>query len=173
METTTNTTARVYVGTYHKYNSGSLAGAWIDLEGHDYNSFLEAARAIHSDESDPELMFQDFEGFPRKYYGESDLSEAFAYLEQVAELSDDQREAFDIWCEDGNDPDIDGFFDAYVGYYDGHNVAEDLGYQTAEECGYLEQMPEAIRCYFDAEAFGRDLLINDYWERDGYVFRRI
>ena len=31
----TQSTARVYVGTYEKYNNGSIAGAWIDLEDHD------------------------------------------------------------------------------------------------------------------------------------------
>lgn len=28
----TTTTARVYVSTYAKYNSGSIQGAWLDLE---------------------------------------------------------------------------------------------------------------------------------------------
>lgn len=58
--------AKLYVGTYAKYNSGSIAGAWLDLEDYaDRDSFLVAARELHKDESDPELMYQDFEGFPR------------------------------------------------------------------------------------------------------------
>lgn len=31
METVTLSEARVYVGTYNKYNSGSLFGKWLDL----------------------------------------------------------------------------------------------------------------------------------------------
>ena len=31
MEATTLSEARVYVGTYAKYNNGSLYGAWLDL----------------------------------------------------------------------------------------------------------------------------------------------
>ena len=31
MEATTLSEARVYVGTYGKYNNGSLFGAWLDL----------------------------------------------------------------------------------------------------------------------------------------------
>ncbi|HMP91047.1 MAG TPA: antirestriction protein ArdA, partial [Kiritimatiellia bacterium] len=65
MNTTTNT-PRVYVGTYAKYNDGSIAGEWIDLEGHDADSFRDACLELHKDEADPELMFQDFEGFPRE-----------------------------------------------------------------------------------------------------------
>ena len=31
METVTLSEARVYVGTYNKYNSGALFGKWLDL----------------------------------------------------------------------------------------------------------------------------------------------
>lgn len=31
MEATTLSAAKVYVGTYGKYNNGSLSGAWLDL----------------------------------------------------------------------------------------------------------------------------------------------
>lgn len=47
----------VYVGTYGKYNDGSLCGLWIDLSSFDdYDEFINFCYAIHSDESDPELM---------------------------------------------------------------------------------------------------------------------
>lgn len=69
--TITTTEPRIYVGTYGKYNSGSIAGDWLDLEGHDKESFYAACRYLHKDETDPEFMFQDFEGFPREFYGES------------------------------------------------------------------------------------------------------
>lgn len=62
----------VYVGTYHKYNCGSIAGKWLRLA--DYASkdeFLKACRAVHGDEADPELMFQGYEGIPSWMIGES------------------------------------------------------------------------------------------------------
>jgi antirestriction protein len=71
-ETYTETSTAVYVGTFAKYNSGSIKGAWIKLEGHDAETFQAACLELHSDESDPELMFQDFEGFPRAFYSESE-----------------------------------------------------------------------------------------------------
>ena len=58
----------VYVGTYGKYNDGSLCGLWIDLSSfNDYDEFINFCKAIHADEEDPELMAQDYEGFPRQY----------------------------------------------------------------------------------------------------------
>ena len=65
----------VYVGTYAKYNAGSLKGAWMNLNL--YNSkqdFLKACYDLHKDEADPELMYQDLEGFPKTFYYESDIS---------------------------------------------------------------------------------------------------
>lgn len=57
--------ARVYVGTYKKYNSGSLAGGWLNLADYDtYDSFLKACRQLHKGEHDPEYMIQDSEDFP-------------------------------------------------------------------------------------------------------------
>lgn len=52
----------VYVGTYEKYNNGSLKGDWLELD--DYTSkedFLEACKELHKDEQEPEFMFQDWE----------------------------------------------------------------------------------------------------------------
>lgn len=57
--------ARVYVGTYKKYNSGSLAGDWLDLANYaNYDAFLAACKKLHSDEKDPEFLIEDSEGFP-------------------------------------------------------------------------------------------------------------
>lgn len=97
-------TPKLYVGTYAKYANGSIKGAWLELEGHDKASFLESCRELHSDEADPELMFQDFEGFPPAFYSESFVSEAlFAY----ANLDEDDKrilaayaDAFDLEPEE-------------------------------------------------------------------------
>jgi antirestriction protein len=52
--------AKVYVGTYEKYNNGSLDGAWIDLTEHDRESFFEECQELHG-EGEHEFMFQDWE----------------------------------------------------------------------------------------------------------------
>lgn len=57
--------AKIYVGTWNKYNNGNLAGAWLSLA--DYNTFDElmaVCHKIHKDEKDPEFMVQDCEDMP-------------------------------------------------------------------------------------------------------------
>ena len=56
---------RVYVGTWAKYNRGSIAGGWLALnECKDYQAFLRKCKALHRSERDPEFMIQDTEDFP-------------------------------------------------------------------------------------------------------------
>lgn len=51
----------VYCGTYAKYNDGNLCGLWLDLSTFDgYDEFINFCKALHADEDDPELMFQDY-----------------------------------------------------------------------------------------------------------------
>lgn len=52
--------ARIYVGTYGKYNDGSLYGEWLELsEFYDMDDFMFRCAEIHSDEEEPEYMFLD------------------------------------------------------------------------------------------------------------------
>ena len=94
---TTTTTPRIYVGTYGKYNAGSIAGQWLDLEDYaDKDDFLSACAELHKDEDDPEFMFQDSEGFPGFLYSESSVDDAlFAWLA----LDDNEREIVAAYCD--------------------------------------------------------------------------
>ena len=59
---------RIYVGTWAKYNVGSLSGEWLALRDYDnYSELCEVMRAIHEDESDPEPMIQDCDDFPEGF----------------------------------------------------------------------------------------------------------
>lgn len=50
-------TPKIYVGTYSKYNNGSIDGKWITISDYNtYEEFVDACRELHSDESDPEFM---------------------------------------------------------------------------------------------------------------------
>lgn len=73
--------AKCYVGTYGKYNDGSLAGAWLDLSNYEtYQDFLKACRELHKNERDPEFMIQDWESLPdgfcaEEWIGEQDFND--------------------------------------------------------------------------------------------------
>lgn len=130
--TTEASPARIYCGTYAKYNNGSIQGAWIDLDDHsDKESFLAACAALHSDESDPEFMFQDFEGFPRRFYSESSVPEA---LWDWLALDEDERDLLSAYIEATSADDtatIDDARDAFAGHYDsGADFAADIAEET-------------------------------------------
>lgn len=156
-------TARVYVGTYAKYNAGSIAGAWVDLENFaDVDEFYEACTELHKDEEDPEFMFQDFEGFPKRFYSESGLdAELFEYLA----LDVDERAMLEAYWDAGFDGDLSDAQDRYAGQYD-NDV--DFVQNLLEDCGDLpKDLPHYIA--IDWETTARNLMY-DYSSADGYYF---
>src|SRR5262245_28452984 len=149
-------TARIYVGTYAKYNNGSIAGKWLDLEDYsDKEAFLGACKELHKDEADPELMFQDFEGFPRSYYHESHIPDAlFDWLE----LDEDDRELLAVYQDNiDSDATIETAKDLFWGKF---NSEEDWAHEYLDSSGLLESIPENLRYYFDYEAYARDARLN-------------
>lgn len=166
--------AAVYVGTYGKYNDGSLFGKWLKLSDYsDVQEFYEACHELHKDEADPEFMFQDYENIPVGLISECSISEqAFAVLESLSEMDNSEREAFLIWCNndhiDFGKEDIDDlqsqFCDSYVGMY---KDEEDFAYELIEE---RDDLSDFAKQYFDCEAYVKDLFSSDYWFEDGYVF---
>ena len=167
----------VYVGTYGKYNSGSLRGVWLDLTTFaDYDEFLAVCRYIHRDEREPEFMAQDFPDFPREFYTEGFMSEReFDVIQEFAKLDDDDKEAFEVYVAAfGSSRDdvsiFDNFREAYQGKWDSE---EDFTYNLVDEIGFLQGVPDSVANYFDYAAFARDLFIDDYYFDSGFVFRRL
>lgn len=165
------TVPAVYCGTYAKYNDGSLYGAWIDLTSFDtYDEFIEFCNRLHHDEDDPELMFQDYEGYPRDWYSESCMGpETFDKIKEYWNLSEDERDAYEAFINyRGEDATIEDFHDRYCGKWDsGADFAEDL----LDQSGDLRDIPIWIRSCIDFEAVWRSLdTAGDYTYEDGYVF---
>lgn len=156
MESTTLTDEpAIYVGTYAKYNEGNLHGAWLKLEDYpDHDAFYEAARELHSDESDPELMFQDWQCIPSHYIGESHLdAKAWDWLE----LDEDDREIVHLYqAEVGyGDDEPSTALEAYAGTY---NSEEDWAAEQVDDL--LTSAPDILKNYFDYEAYARDCRLN-------------
>ena len=159
MEAKVLSEAKVYVGTYAKYNNGSLSGAWLDLSDYsDKEEFYEACRELHKDEEDAEYMFQDWENVPEGLIGESWISENFfALRDAVEDLSDTEQEAFFVWCnykshdlgEEDADDLVRDFRDEYLGQYDDE---EDFAYEIIEECYDLPEFAKTYFAYFQERA---------------------
>jgi len=158
----------VYVGTYAKYNSGSIFGEWVDLTDFaDCEDFYTYCRELHSDESDPEIMFQDYENFPESFYSESGLEQS---LWDYLDLDDDDQEMLAAYQDsiDGNATasDLDSIRDCYHGKYESEI---DYAYEYIDSTGMLSDMPDNIKNYFDYEAFARDIFFEMTFS-SGHVF---
>lgn len=169
------TEASIYVGTYAKYNSGSIYGRWLRLSDYeDIEAFYKACAALHADEEDPEYMFQDHEHIPHSLISESWLSEKFFEVrDAVAKMNKEEIEPFSLWCCNGHydlsKEDIDDLVTSFRNDYQGPYSSEsDFAYEYVSE---RYDLSEFVRQYFDYERFAKDLFITDYWYMDGYVFR--
>lgn len=162
-------TARLYVGTYAKYNNGSIEGAWMDLDAYaDRDAFLEACKNLHRDEVDPELMFQDFEGFPRGFYNESAAPPA--ELWEWLELDEVEQELLEVYQEHiDQHGTVETARESFLGKY---TSPEDWASSFLEDTGGLEGVPEHLKNYIDYEAYARDAGYNgmSFIRHDGDVW---
>lgn len=170
----TDRDAAVYCGTYHKYDNGSIFGAWLRLDMfYDYDEFIEVCRKLHADEEDPELMFQDFQNFPKTYFNNGYFGEdEFDSVKEFLDLDSDEQEQFKAYMEATGDDSITNYTYRYVGEYDSEKAfAEELLRENFSDI-FGECADESfIEMYFDYDAYARDLFMSDYTYHDGYVFR--
>lgn len=142
----------VYVGTYNKYNNGSIRGDWIDLEDYaDKEEFLQACRELHSDEQDPELMFQDWEDIPSNFISESSIDErTWEWLK----LDNDQREIVATYLDDVDESgEVADALDAFQGE---HESEREWARNFWEETGMLSELPEYAQNYIDFDQSAHD-----------------
>lgn len=152
----------LYCGTYGKYNEGNLGGMWVDVSTFDdYEDFINFCKAIHADEEDPELMYQDYENMPGSLYHESMGEEGFNKIAEYCELCDDYSvEAVNDFLEWRTPEDLCDMYDAYMGVYDSE---EDFAREIVNDCYDLEKMMGNLADYFDYDALARDLFMCDYY----------
>lgn len=151
----------LYCGTYGKYNSGNLRGMWLNVSTfNDYEDFINFCYAIHADEEDPELMYQDFANMPDCLYHESIGEKGFEKIMEYCELCDEYNvSAVDDFLEWYSPEDLDMMNDSYMGVYDSK---EDFAREIVSDCYDLVKMMGNLACYFDYDALARDLFISDY-----------
>lgn len=147
--------------------------AFVEYTGNDsVDSFRDAYEGRFNSAEDFAYHMVDNLGWDG--IGENNLEMYFDYDAFGRDLMYD----FHIGDEDnedaeGNPEDPDHYYDN-DGYDQGEyesdrQVAEDF----IENMGGVDQLgKETASRYFDYEAFGRDLLINDYFEENGYYFSR-
>lgn len=167
---------QIYVGTYKKYNEGSLFGKWMNLTDYtEKDEFINACLELHKDESDPEFMFQDWEGIPEKYISECSIDEEYwtEFLPKTEEIEQQtgDPELLEAYLNQG-DYGIEDFEKSYQGKYDND---EDFVQELLESCGDIPaDLPNYI--YIDWERTARDIMM-DYFvvstESGNYYFKNL
>jgi antirestriction protein len=173
------TNVQIYVGTYSKYNNGSIFGAWIKLE--DFSSMEElssAMRKLHKDEDDPEFMFQDYEcsgimenlGLISECHIAENIYEIMEAIENSS-YSEDVIEAY-VSCLGNSSADIHTIIEKVEECYSGEysndiDFTEDLLDSTGE---VSNDLPNYI--YIDWERTARDIMM-DYTSFNNHYFRLI
>ena len=147
---------RVYVGTYGKYASGSIAGAWLDMDKFsDAEDFENACHELHKDEEDPEFMYQDYEGFPDGMIDESYIDDKFWDWNLLPEH---EKEMIYAWHEAGgcSDAEFSNIEDCFCGVW---NDFSDFVEDSFTSCN---EIPDHLVHYIDWERVERD------WEMDHF-----
>jgi len=164
---------KVYVGTYNKYNNGSIKGEWLTLSNFaDVQEFNSKCQDIHKDEKDPEFMFQDHEGVPKPLIGESWLDARLFDLLNLG-LHDEEQTAFLEFMDNQNFywDDIDeahqSFTDSFRGNFE---KLQDFTDQEFDEL-YLHEIPSHLTYVIDYDAYYHTAK-HDYWiSESGNVFQ--
>lgn len=174
-------TPKVWVGEWSLYNEGKLIGEWVDLTR--FESGAEVMQYIQSlldkwtketGELREEYAVFDYENFPSSLYSEQMGEDSFDKVILAYNFSQEKDIPMDvvgtILEEYGADDLEEWFSDRYAGQFGSDT---DLAYWYVDEMlGGVDQLDKRTQeMYFDYEAFGRDLAINDYREIDGYYFQ--
>lgn len=173
------TNVQIYVGTYAKYNGGSIYGAWLKLEDYsDYEEFQNAMRNLHKDEEDPEFMFQDYECSEAienlGLISECHISENIFEVMEAIENCDYDEEVIEAYiCSLGrNENDIQEILEKVSESYSGEYSNDiDFTQQLLEETGDLcSNLPHYIHIDWDGTAY--DIMM-DYASCNNHYFRSI
>lgn len=157
----------IYVGTYRKYNEGSLFGEWLNLSDYsDYDELLESMKELHKDEHDPEFMLQDYEHFELfeklGLIGESHISkDIYETIEQITDSGYD-LEIFEAYVDCVGKMDFNSLYDGVINYYIGeYSDDETFAQSLLEECG---DIPENLPSYIciDWEVTARNVMYDYY-----------
>lgn len=140
----------LYVGTYGKYNEGSLAGMWVALDTFaDADEFGEFCSRLHADEDCPELMMQDCDCIPQCLYHEAGIPSDMLWW--WLSLNENEREIVEDYA------DICGDFD----YALSHAMAlyccdVDSWDDYIDSQAEVDELPQWARYYFDYASYRSD-----------------
>ena len=172
-------TPKIYVADLKSYNEGKLIGEWVDLTDYDsgeevqdkIDSLMKEYSEKYHDGEETEPAIHDYENFDSSLYSEYMGKADYDIIIDTRKISEEKGIPAEVLQSISNDfsPDnLEEFVDdRYIGEYDGDY---ELGENYVDNVGGIEGVKNS-EFYFDYEALGRDLSINNYNEYDGHYFQ--
>jgi antirestriction protein len=168
-------------GSYNECNERALGSKWLDFDDYDdWDEIVEELKneGFELDGIDEELFVQDIEGIPSsacnwdythpktifeliKKSGILDNSYKHEVMEAYLEI-----ECFDDWSDLVERYEED--WDRDIIYYKNMTMS-DVAYDIIHDCYDLDKMLGHLACYFDYEAFARDLSFDGFHETENGV----
>jgi antirestriction protein len=164
--------ARVHYWELSNYNNAVYVGKWFELDFKTYedhlaelSDWLKEVTARFGRLAE-EWIIGDVEDVPSQYVSEWSVYESFFEYQELLDNSGLDAEVFEagIYCG----IDAENIEDRYEGTF---KSERDFAEHCVDSTGLLDGVPQYVANYFDYEAYGRDLVINDYTEHDGHYFR--
>ncbi len=168
-------------GSYNECNERALGSKWLDFDDYDdWDAIVEELKreGFELDGIDEELFVQDIEGIPTdsKDWDNTHPQEIFELIKKSGVLDDEYKyELMEAFCEVRSFDEWARLVDDYEDNWDRdiifyRNMSMlDVAYQIVDECYDLERMLGNLTCYFDYNAFARDLSYDGYTETENGV----
>jgi antirestriction protein len=155
-------TPRIYVACLAAYNNGKLHGAWVDCVDHD--TVQEAIAEVLK--TSPEAGAEEYAIHDHEGFGSFKVSE-WPDLEELCKLGAAIEEHGDLIADllgHLGSKDVDSALEYLEENYAGE-------WDSLEDSGDLNEIPERLRSYFDFEKYARDLeLGGDVFTIGNHVF---
>ena len=165
-------------GSYNECNERALVSKWLDFD--DYDDWDEIVQELQLegfelDGIDEELFVQDIEGIPTSSadWDNTHPQEIFELIKKSGVLDDDYKyELMEAYCEVRSFDEWSNLVEQYEDDWDSdivfyHNMTLlDVAYEIANECYDLDNILGNLTCYFDYNAFARDLSYDGYTETE-------
>ena len=182
--TTTGTAPQLFLTDYASYNNGSQFefGHWVDLtQFSDADELMEYIKThfAECDEKSPldspreEIMFTDFEGFPKCFYSESMDTDTMEKLFEFIGMDEDDRKLIEMYADaTGYDISDIELSHAQNNFHGTADSEAEFAERMAEECG---EIPKDIPAWIviDWEASWNCNLRHDYMtatDEDGTIY---